>query len=1213
EHIEKSVESLSSPKNKEVFSLVNERKNEIKTKSDSSKLALKNVENYKKDMKVAIQDTVKEINKAKSIDDVKKLLDDNSKIKTIEEVNSKYKQVLTSDEQKPVSVLPDERVSEKFTLTDPEYTEKWGVDSSFATLKELVGDPRFPRIVEDFQKYVKGINVEFLKRNGFSDYNLEKFKQGNGIFEGNHTDLFDRLGYSSTYASSGGLNTTYADIKRIPDLEKLKKEHSEIVKKIEAESIKSPFEKSIDLETSRLIAEVVNMSNIKEAKNLSTNEALGKVAQALKTVINQSKTVNEKALYKRSNDIKTVKDQYKKVVTLIKDNSKKDMISVYDKEIVKDNINKLLEMSRASNISDIVDDIIPQTLMSFHGKILDSIRESMDSGSILEKGKKPVKYNKNRLTGDNVMLARLSSVSNKQNMLNDKSWFVQNDADGKQHYPISTVWKSIKEGEKSLTDYSDVDISEYLPAGRKTSIENLYDLSNHLFKEVIGSDGVVRDMTFSEFAISYYGFLEDLGNTRSSVSAWQPENKKTLSSLVPFFKDQDAMVDFFLIDDPSRNRSRRLKDNSEMLAHAKSISEKEAEYMALGMPLETLVSLMKNRTNNPIFASAVENLDVGLGESKVGTEEYVDTFVGLLEKAVAHRNPSEAPKVLGLMLEQLTGSVLFATGGQEYTNTSLWNSFSESVLRGKGLDTPKLIGAFLKNSPQVALNALLSTPRFAFNALRSVPIILDIIRGNVQLNKDLNKYPHLKARRKYMEECIKEKIASSSASKNITNAEKMLKIKSSKSAQEKAGNWFNMLSEINMHIGLYMQHSPDFKKSMESHETAYRVMEDVLKADGFKGLKSDTVKGILRNMGISEELFDEIQDFLGRYVGEDGEIDLPFYNTEKMKKTVDPKDARIAQIVNNFYSTVFDRQDILNKDKTFEKEARTTMDVIYGFLKSTVSGIGKQTVHNLLYKTTDKGEVVSRLGSALRDKNYADFGKESLRLGIYTTTFVGLTGFGLTVTNVIRKLPLEFSNVNRNISKLRARLANNNDDTIDETSSFEMLKNGLEYIMVEGLKNMPFMGAYTSGGNILGDTADKFTRYLYSTDDPEVKGFVASMGIAAKSFGADSEFVDGATKKIVSNALFRTVVSMSGAMRFADQLADSANSINPSVFDREIKNQKDLDYLDREYKDSSNRKNVAANTYVKGEHLAKLFYKNLGFAMSNVGSLMNKIAEYFKN
>ncbi|MGL6099708.1 MAG: hypothetical protein ACRC0G_08770, partial [Fusobacteriaceae bacterium] len=378
----------------------------------------KEIDRVSKDVQTALES-------AKSPEELKLLLGEGDSIKAFEDVISKAKSDYNemhlnkaSDLPKNIPVLDadslDGGVNSVVTLNT--FEEVFGFEPSQAEILKRVNDPQFGKVKEYYLRYLRHKDAKEMRASGkFSEGTIKRVENGTATsIQGDHAYFFEDLGHGgrTEYTNSGGLNSTYyvpedsASYKSIEDAHRkvlfernstfnenilqveeyfkniegkvkgMLDSFAETSEKVTDSTVKDFKLKPVQLEADRLSKEIETMLKIKESKSISAQNAIPKVAQALETLIEKSKTVNAKKSQSKIVEAQAIRTQLDKVKRLVKESYKKDFTSVFEDVKVKKEIEKYAEMHQKAGYSQNIEEVLPKDILEYHNEILGSVKES---------------------------------------------------------------------------------------------------------------------------------------------------------------------------------------------------------------------------------------------------------------------------------------------------------------------------------------------------------------------------------------------------------------------------------------------------------------------------------------------------------------------------------------------------------------------------------------------------------------------------------------------------------------------------------------------------------------------------------------------------------------------------------------------------------------------------------------------------------------------
>lgn len=991
------------------------------------------------------------------------------------------------------------------------------------------------------------------------------------------------------------------DIKKAKTLEDIKGlDLGNRIQKLKADAEQMGIQ-DIGLDIEKVMDSFVNFDNVSTSKNMTANEAMATVAQTLKSVLEKSKTLNEKTRVDKAKEVSGVKQAYRDLQAAMKGASKKDYSSIYEDPKVIKAMKKLEEIAKASGVGESLEDIIPKELMEFHGKILNRAKQSMEEGSIARPGERVRRANKNQVAKRTLKMARLSQMIDQSAYGNEKSMF--NMADPGSMDPDFKIGKFLDDMDptKGLAEVEGFDYKEFIRPDLLGEFENLYKISKEYFAEIQGADGEIRDLEINEFAMMYWDFLQDMGSTRGNVTKWDPDKKNTISSLIPYFKDEDAMVDFLTLDNRELGRTGFVKGNFDVLTKTlKGISNKGAEYSGIGMAKETYLGLLKNK-NNPLFRDAVNKIEKTVGESGAGDlqTKYYNTFSDLVEAGLGTAEESNISKVMMKVFDTMYLDMLFGSGAKEYMQTAVWTSTNRAKYLGEDLDVGKLAATFGIEVPKAALQGLRGTAYHWKETIAGVKKMFDAMRGVSDFNAEISAENGLKSKIKHVNNALQRELKNLNSNRHLQNIEGSDRIRGAKGAgfssmRDTAGNFKNYISDV----AYYLQKHNEVNKNMRAHETSYEVMEAIMGADGIDSLKSNELKSTLKNIGVTDELFASVQALLRKNTDSDGAIDIDFVDFSN-NKNFDMMDAKYAQIANRIYSAVHYGASTLNKASAFETKSKPLTMLIDRFLKTTTTGIGLQDVQMATKKIDDSGNYISRMKYAMESGSPLTMAKEAGKFGLWGLGLVGITGIATQVGQFSQNLSRKPTDLKKRVAEYWGKIQDKDVGEGDATSVANLIKNAITHNMQVGAANMPIVGGLFSGGNVFRDKItqgiDRIQKYM-STPDGE-----HALDKLAESMGIEDETIQ---RHMLKFAVTKTIFDMSGIINFHKGTIEGLKSFTEDAFTTENRRIKHRTQLDRNLKEGFNQK-----------HQAKVFYEMLNIntdtLTSKMGAAINGAADSF--
>ncbi|MGL5594124.1 MAG: hypothetical protein ACRDDH_09335 [Cetobacterium sp.] len=975
----------------------------------------------------------------------------------------------------------------------------------------------------------------------------------------------------------------------------------------------------IDLDLDKVTKGFENIQDIQGFKNATADEAIQTVAAAFKSVMEQAKGLNEKVYNNKKIEIKAIKDQYGKVISEIKSNSKKDFTSVYDKVPVQKSLDRLMKMVEKADIFENIEDILPSNLMSFHKQILDKAKLGMETGTILKPGERARRKAGNKLGTQTAKMSRLAQMIDQSMFGNDKTFFQMGKIN--DEVPDYKIAKFLKEADptKNLSEFEDFSYQNFVREDMQPKFEMLYEKAKDYFGEIEGVNGEVRDMDINEFALMYWDFLQDLSYTRGDVSKWEPENKKTISQLIPYFKDEDAMIDFMTIHDPEIDRVGFVKTNDEVMKHMNRVSDKGSEYNAIGMTKESLLGLSKNTQYGPL-KDAMDKLDVQTGESKSGSgmTEYYNLFEEYLNNAFEGPGESTIPRIILESLGIMYQNALHGSGTKEYLQTGEWHTAWSNRILAKDLDAADFAKRFRDEFPRQLINTVRSIPYMFKETGAMVRNMLQGTTEAIDYNKMISKYPHLKSANKYIQEIIQKEIGAMNTNRHRANADRIIRRRTGNNNRaDRMASYAKGMQDYAKDTGYYLQHDNDFNKNMLSHETAYEAMTQLSEVASFDDIKSNHLKSILTNTGVTPELFGRVQSFLRKNTDSEGAINLAFYDFNKMRDGLSVEDTKLAQVANGIYSAVFNTESTLNKDAAFATGKKTVMDLIQNFLKNTTKGISGQEIFHLSHKIDDAGNYISRYRDAKNSGSKMYAASQAGKSALFLTNQAMVKGVSAIVGTAIYKMYVDPMKIKKNVSEFWASLSDKNDEEIDTTTPLGRISRFALRLLGTGVTSSPAAGVAFSGGNPFSDTATRsfgaFSRYMSGEGEPLMKELKKEWGIG------DDVFM----MELVGKSVFKTALNFYGPTKFLMRNGASFEELimGDSDANIEIKRQNEIKQIQRNVGDSKNRQQVGKSTYntlnqitdsLKGS-LKKTFFEGLSLEidkqLTEYGGLMHGVSD----
>lgn len=933
-----------------------------------------------------------------------------------------------------------------------------------------------------------------------------------------------------------------------------------------------------DIELKDLTKSISELSQFKKEKNMSAKDALAKVKDNLLLIQEKARDFNQSSLNKKRNDIAKVKEEYLKTIdTMKKVSNKRGFTEVYGSLKVQDQINKLVEMGRKVGIFTDSDKVVPIQLMDYHDSLLSMYKDNMQKGRILNKGEKVSKYKRNMISTDSAEMARLGAVINKDMVLSDKAMFNM-AKDGIE--PDYKIQKAINELDENLDlTYLDVGYKDVINPKFQEQFEKLYQIAKPLFAEVLDEGAMeARDLNINEFAAFYWQFLQDLSDTRYLTSEFELGKRKPLSALVPFFKSKEDMFNFFLFDDIEKGRTGFVKNNNEMIRLAQGLSEKGAEYNALGMSLGNVVSIVSNRIG-PVTKEALSELRQIEGRDPINTASkiFLDTAKDLIQTvATPKRNPEM--KFFDGMSNFLYKSILWGGGLKELSQTELTLGMRKARILGGDTTNPGYITTnVLKNLPRAIARTPATSTYFYMNTANFVKGLTSLVYKKSDLNNYLLKFPELNSKRKYVLKLLDKQIQTHNSQRHLQLAEFKNRVHNPNARvidRIKALN--EGFQQLTTDQAYYCQYDPELLRGLGSHEIAYETIENMLRSDSIENVSSQYLKNIIKDMGTSEEFFSEMKNVLGKYVDGDGAINLDFTDIVELKKQLgNSVNPQIPIKLKAIYDAALYKADKLNKAQPFEKTGGTVAEKIARFLKNTTTGIAAEDLFDAVYKMDNAGFYVKRIANAFENKQYGEGLKDIGDIAALTTSYfpmVSLTNFvGYGLQNLLRN-PLV---VKRQIAEAWGRIKE--EDEEGNIDAFGTISNLALSAYIDGLANAPFQGAYLSGGNAFADKSTqayrRFKKALNETSesDPTIRKWLEATGIS-------SEKAD--TIGIYTESSFKTILSIFGVDKPYKGWIDAYKYTQKSSLEKEYIYRNELKKIKNKIKEPTKRKQ-AMETYIK--------------------------------
>ncbi|MGL6099956.1 MAG: hypothetical protein ACRC0G_10075, partial [Fusobacteriaceae bacterium] len=979
--------------------------------------------------------------------------------------------------------------------------------------------------------------------------------------------------------------------------------------------------KPVQLEADRLSKEIETMLKIKESKSISAQNAIPKVAQALETLMEKSKTVNAKKSQSKIIEAQAIRTQLDKLKRTIKENYKKDFTSTFENANVKKELEKYLEMHKAGGYSKSMDDVLPQDMLAFHNEILENVRNSISSSKIRDLGETARKPLKNRVNKDNLKMSKLAKVINKNAFLSDRSMF--NLGTGKKpRYDIDSFKVEVDEG-ASFADFSDIDYKAYVKKGSEGIFEKWYDASKDLFAEVIDdATGEARNLNINEFAVAYYSFVRDLTDTRKKTEKWELGSKKTLTSLMKYFKDEEAFFEFMTLENIESHRSGYVKSTGEMLHMFQASAEQGSEYNALGMSKNTLSNILEN-SESKMVKDASSKLEVYPGESRSVNTDFWNEASKKSKSALGERPQSKVPKFVNLLIETLLKEMLFSSGTVEFGQLGNASATASARYYNKNYAIQSISGT-VKKLPSIVGNSFVALPMFGISLGKSFVNMIKMVVNNNALNKALGvanesylgAHPKYKSKLNYVNKILQEHIKSSGYMRHLENSELSVKTANSKSFTERHANRARQIGKFQTEAYLQMQTDIEFHRMGNAHEIAYGFvtkLEDFAKVED---IKVGTTKSLLTNMGVTDEVLSDVKDFMIRHQDQEGNLDLDLYNTSKMMENIEASDYRVANILSNLYNASYYKEFNLNKSQIYKLDAPTVFDKMASFLKNTTKGIAETEGKALFLDTDSAGQYYSRMGRAWDENGTFGLAKEaaSTSLNILGVAF-GL-GTVVTIGKTFQSFWRDMAGLDKNLANLYAETTTKSDSEIDETSPMRRIANGILHLTKVGIKENTVLGVYGAGGNAFSDVANKVYKQLSEESEGDSDLTKAVVELLESRGVTDERSVEMAKKIFNSSIVLATTTLLKAIPRNITNSVENFNLLTEDGQTEELRVRDDMKSLRSKHSKSPAQQKAALEAYVSirdfREKAAKMFSDNVAGILENFGGASLSVMETLK-
>lgn len=872
------------------------------------------------------------------------------------------------------------------------------------------------------------------------------------------------------------------------------------------------------------------------AKNVSAKDVMKQAAEALRGVMEDARYVNDKSLMSRKAQIQAVKDAYKDVQVAMKTAGKKDFTSVYDQPEFIKALNKLQKVAERAGMGDSLDKLMPNELMGMHKDILKRSQENMEFGRIGRPKERVRRANRNQVGQTTMKMSRLGRMINKDIFLSDRGWFKLGDkVEGKPEIPYLMDSLEFKRDPKTGTiNIGEFKYTDVINDENQGMFENLYSMTRDMFGEVIGEDGQMRPMNIDEFCVTYFDFLEDLGDTRADFNMWQKGKKSSLSSLIPYFRDEDTMIEFMTIENSATGRTGYVKSNMDMITDfLPSMAEQGSEYSAIGMSKRTLNGMLQS-DQNAAFRDAVEGTSIDPAKSRFSSTQtaYIKEFRDNLNTALEPKRAAET----GMLGKLFNGTMNMAyvaalgfRGAKEHLENTITIAAQRARLQGEGMGSALFAKEFVKELPSAMINTAKANVSIGIQALNNMRYIMPIIKNNMDIADKISKIENIKPKNKYMAKILENEI-------NLLNSNRHLQLAKGQSKAafygENGVGWkkgvqiAKNIKDFASDTMMNLQSESDISKNIKSHETSYDAMRSLIDADNIQALPSQHLKSILQNLGINDAMFEKVKAFLAANLDENDGIDLDLYDIASMKNGRPAADQKMANTIGSIYTAIYGQAATLNKEAYFSTDNTSWSNKITGFLKTTVGGIAREEVFEAAYKLDDSGNYVARIANALdkdgsKKDRFIEAAKDFGSIATYLSTAAIAGGIVQTAAPIIITAtgsPLKLK------EKLAEQWGGLEPDEEKDNPNLYRAINGMAKFMLTGMQSHPAAGKFLSGGNLFGDKIKKFWDTISKNGTPKEADTI--IGQYLQDIGLAESDEDGILKSIIFNSITKAFVNV---------------------------------------------------------------------------------------